>query len=118
MQMRSCWIFLPVSLGVLLNPPANSQAGPISYRYTLLADTGGPFDGFGPSVPLDGQGTAAFFASLSTGGFGIFPGSGGPITIIADTPGPLTLGFGGITIKNAGTVAFPSRGAPGGSSLA
>jgi hypothetical protein len=52
-----------------------------------IADIGGPFSFFG-DLALNDLGTVAFLAGLDAGGDGIFTGSGGPTTTIADTSGP------------------------------
>ncbi len=51
------------------------------------------------------QGTVAFYASLDSGGSGIFAGSGGALTTIADSSGFLS-GFGSPMLNDVGTVIF------------
>jgi hypothetical protein len=80
---------------VVVTALATSPAarGQITYSYTLVAATGGvsPFAGvYAPS--LNAAGTAAFGANLTAGGSGIFIGSGGATTTIAQT-GTLFSGF-------------------------
>ena len=78
-----------------------------------IADTSGPFNTFSypgsfytfPSPSLNEGGTVAFVAFLDTGETGIFSGSGGPTTIIADSSG-LFGGFGSPSLNDSGTVAF------------
>ncbi len=67
-----------------LAPPA--ARGQTTYSYTLIATTGGtsPFAGlFAPSV--NAAGTAAFGATLTAGGQGVFTSNGTTTTTIAQT---------------------------------
>jgi hypothetical protein len=81
--------------------PANT--GP--YTFTNIADTTGPFNFFNPVALINARGTVAFSAGLDAGGLGIFIGSGGRITTIVDTGGPLNATFFP-AINAGGTVAF------------
>ena len=87
---------------------------------TTIADSSGPFSSFfsGDENPqasyvLNDSGTVAFVVGLDTGefDFGLFTGSGGPTTTIADNSGPFSF-FGaggerpGISLNNSGTLAF------------
>jgi hypothetical protein len=83
---------------------------------TTLYDTSGPFTRFS-GVSINNAGTVAFGASLDPSGSflgdnGIFAGSGGPTTTIADNRAgsPFrNIRFGSARINNAGTVAFVSE---------
>ncbi len=87
-------------------------SGAIQYTFTKIADTSGPFSGFfEPSI--NAGGTVAFRANLDAGGQGIFTGSGGPVTTIADTSGPFLLFDPLPSINAAGTVTFVAA-LPGG----
>jgi len=78
---------------------------------TTIADRRGPFDFFIPPVgtfffiSLNNSDTVAFWAHLDRGGQGIFTGSGGPITTIADSSGPFQ-SFSKPVINDSGTLAF------------
>src|SRR5262249_1222490 len=69
---------------------AAAPAAPaIPYTFVNIADTSGPFADFpGGDVALNAGGTVAFTAPLKAGGQGVFTGTGGPVTTIADTSGP------------------------------
>lgn len=85
----------------------STSAAPITYEFTLIADTTGPFSGFGHSVSINNAGVVAFNAGLDAGGVGFFTGSGGAITTIADSNGPISTFTGGVgAINDSGTVAF------------
>lgn len=88
---------------------------------TTIAARSGPFTSFfsGDENPqaayvLNDSGTVAFVVGLDTGefDFGLFTGSGGPITTIADNSGPFSFFGGGagehpgFSLNNSGTVAF------------
>lgn len=53
---------------------ASAAVAPIAYEFTLIADTTGPFSGFGSSVSINNAGTVAFNAGPDAGGEGIFTG--------------------------------------------
>ena len=75
---------LPVVVVLALN--ASNANGQIPYTHTRVALTGAgqPFSGlFAPG--LNGNGVASFGANLSAGGSGVFVGSGGAVTTIAQT---------------------------------
>lgn len=86
-----------VKLGCLINGLAVSLCISLlgtqeAKAITLIADTSGPFSSFGADLSnagpgINDRGTVAFRANLDTGGSGIFTGSGGPLTTIADTSG-------------------------------
>lgn len=64
------------SLGVSLRP--------VRRRWTVIAETGERFAGFGPYVPaINDAGETAFQATLAGGGSGVFAGSGGRVRDIA-----------------------------------
>ena len=82
-----------------------------NYSFTNIADTSGPFDGFGvPEPSINAAGTVAFWADLDGPGSGIFTGNGGPPSTIADTfGGDLDGPYGsfdyGPSVNATGTVA-------------
>lgn len=81
---------------------------------TTIADTSGPFSGFGNIsgqlfLGINTSGTVAFYAELDGGGNGIFSYNGGVITTIADTSGPFSnIGLGPVINAN-GTIAFTAE---------
>ncbi len=85
---------------------------------TTIADTSGPFSGFGNGFPaLNDSGTVIFPAGLDAGGVGIFTGSGGPTTTIVTSDGPFLV-FGAFPAINAGgQVAFLGLLDAGGSGI-
>jgi ATP-binding cassette subfamily B protein len=104
-------------LGLLLGLPASSQADPLNYIFTQIADdsSGSPFSAFGFNSAINNDGTVAFNADLRTGGRGIFTGRGGPLTLIAtDTSGSISSLISAPTINDAGTVAFTASLRAGG----
>jgi hypothetical protein len=82
---------------------------------TTIADDSGPFStliGAGPvgeTPSINDGGTVAFRASLDAGGQGIFTGSGGPTTTIADDSGPFISFSQLATINSGGMVAFGAQ---------
>lgn len=79
------------AVALLLGSYPDARA--IDYVFTRIADTSGEFSSFsdsgGHGAPaVNEHGVVAFFANLDSGGSGIFTGSGGPTTTIADTAGP------------------------------
>ena len=85
--MRTFLIIWVVVMGLLFGVPVRGKAEEISYTYTLIADTTGPFNGFSfKSVSVNNAGTVSFLAGLSEGGSGIFTSSGGSVTTIATRP--------------------------------
>lgn len=94
LAVATAWLVAPASAAV-------------TYDFTLIADTTGPFSGLGQFVSINDAGTVAFTAGLAAGGVGFFTGAGGPITTIADSSGPISTFTGGVAVINdAGTVAF------------
>jgi len=103
MKIKS-YHFLTVSLLFALL----RSAAATSYTFTNIADTTGVFSNFSQfGEPIAADGTVAFFASLDGGGKGIFTGSGGTLTTIADsTTEPLEDVSDNFAISAEGTVAF------------
>lgn len=75
--------------------------------FTKVADTTDQFSSFGFSPSINNEGIVAFQAELKAGGSGIFAGSGGATTTIADTSGnsPFSIFYTPI-INDGNTVAF------------
>jgi hypothetical protein len=94
-----CWVAAPMP-GV---------GAPITYDFTLIADTSGafgPFSSLGQNPTINNAGTVAFNAG-GGGVIGFYTGSGGPITTIADSNGSISTFTGGVgVINDSGTVAF------------
>jgi len=86
-----------------------------AYTFTKIADTNDPFrEIFNFSSPINDQGTVAFRAIVNTPAVvGVFTGSGGAITTIADRTSGSFLDFGTPAINNEGTVAFYAFLGPG-----
>ncbi len=63
-----------------------------SYTLTPIANTGDRFTDFAPyAVALNNRGVVAFQATLRGGGSGVYAGSGGQISTVADSPtGPFS----------------------------
>jgi hypothetical protein len=83
---------------------------------TTIADGHGPI-GFIGSYTINSAGVVAFTAVLDDGTRGIFFGSGGPITTIAQTDGPFDQFDYGAAINDAGAVIFQARLDAGGQGL-
>jgi len=65
-----------------------------AFTLTLIADTSDRFSDFSPYVAsINNAGMVAFQAALRSGGTGVFTGSGGAITMVADTAGGLVSNF-------------------------
>lgn len=89
---------------------------------TTIADDSGLFSSFGPfGLPfgstINDQGIVAFFASLEAGGEGIFTGSGGAVTAIADTSSIFSGFAGDAFINNNDSVAFAANLSAGGKGI-
>jgi hypothetical protein len=86
-----------------------------AYTFTKIADTNDPFREISSfSSPINDQGTVAFRAIVNTAAVvGVFTGSGGAITTIADRTSGSFLDFGTPAINNEGTVAFYAFLGPG-----
>lgn len=84
---------------------------------TDLFTAGSPFRGFNVFPAINDAGTVAFEASVEGDGVtGIFTGNGGPVTLVADSTGPL--GFlARAAINEAGAVAFLATLDGGGSGI-
>ena len=76
-----------------------------TYTFKKIVDLSGPFNNFG-AIDINDSGTVAFWASRDAGGQGVFTGSGGAITTIADSSGELFQFDLTPSINSAGTVAF------------
>jgi len=98
-----------MTLSLLTTGAANA------YTFTKIADTNDPFrEIFNFSSPINDQGTVAFRAIVNTAAVvGVFTGSGGAITTIADRTSGSFLDFGTPAINNEGTVAFYAFLGPG-----
>jgi hypothetical protein len=82
---------------------------PITYNFTLIADTTGAFSGFSRTPTINDSGTVAFQAGLDAGGITVATGAGGPTTtIVTSTAGVFSTFSLGATpvINDAGAVAF------------
>lgn len=106
--MKECLGGCGLAVGCLfLGFPAEAA----TFTFTKIADESDSFFSGNFSLPaLNDSGTVVFRGSSDKVGEGIFTGSGGAITTIADTQGPF-FGFPdnfakGPVINNAGTVAF------------
>ncbi|MEI2583467.1 calcium-binding protein [Scytonema sp. PRP1] len=88
----------------------------VSYGFTKIADTSGPFKSFTnyPRPAINNTGTVAFAAELDAGGNGIFIGNGKATTTIADTNGPFSFVYSDFSFNNQGTVTFAANVDAGG----
>lgn len=77
----------------------------VTYTFTRIADSSGPFLSFDTHPSINNSGLVAFTASLDTGGSGVYTGSGGS-TAEMITTGTTYGGFGAATINSSGSVAF------------
>jgi hypothetical protein len=73
-----------------------------------IADSGGPFAGFGLDVSINDAGTVAFVASLDVGGGGVFIGPDPATDTVADSSGAYSV-LSTPSINEAGTVAFSAE---------
>lgn len=120
-KLRCLTKVLAVSLCISLLAAQEAKA------ITLIADTSGPLSSFeggfgfetGPGIGpgINDEGTVVFKANLDTGGSGIFTGSGGLLTTIADTSGPFSSFGASPAINNEGTVVFNTILDAGGSGI-
>ncbi|KAB8319722.1 hypothetical protein SD81_012970 [Tolypothrix campylonemoides VB511288] len=94
----------------------NGLGGNVSYKFTKIADTSGPFKSFTnyPRPVINNTGTVAFAAELDAGGNGIFIGNAKATTTIADTNGPFSFVYSDFSFNNQGTVAFAANVDEGG----
>jgi hypothetical protein len=111
--------------------PDINDAGLVAFRGSLdslqsgiyttsgtVADTSGPYAGFGEFVSINEAGTVAFTAFLTTviGGSGVFVGDDPGTDTIADSSGPYKA-FQQPSIDNAGQVTFYATLDGGGSGI-
>jgi hypothetical protein len=82
----------------------------------VVADTSGPYAGFGLDVSINDAGTVAFVASLDAGGNGVFIGANPATGTVANSGGAFAV-FGTPSINGAGTVAFSASLDAGGGGL-
>jgi len=106
--MRTEWRRWTAALCLILGHTAIARAAPlsVSYSFTLVAESSGPFTSVGRGS-INDEGTVAFLASLRDGGQAIVIGNGGATTMLYATGDsfaafPLTAPG----INDAGTVAF------------
>jgi hypothetical protein len=88
------------------------------FSYASVADST-TFQSFGPYPSMNAAGTVVFQGTQQSGAYGIFSGSGGPVTVIASLGSPygdLSLG-GSPSINASGAVAFQGQPAGGGDAL-
>jgi hypothetical protein len=98
-QLVSCAFFGVVVLAV----PALAT----SYTYTSIIDSRtSAFTQFGYGPSINDAGQVAFTANFG----GVYVGSGGALTTIADSSGPLNTFFYDPIINNSGTVVFNANG--------
>ena len=89
-----------------------------TYSFTEIADTSQFTQGFGAFGPaINNTGEVAFLGFGDGGAQGIFTGSGGALTVVADTTSGFT-GFGdSVRINEGGTVAFRADTTAGGTGI-
>lgn len=103
--MLGTFVRLSVVLCILLILPLSANAG--TYSFTEIADTSRFTQGFGAFGPaINNAGEVAFKGHWDGGGQGIFTGSGGPLTVVADTASGFTAFGDQVRINEGGTVAF------------
>jgi hypothetical protein len=83
--MKPKLILLVIIAALALGIAFRAQAD--SYTFTKIADSSGPLSCCLGAPVLNDHGTAAFWGGYDGGGEGIFAGSGGALTTIADTRG-------------------------------
>lgn len=101
MKKHTIHVLSILSITLLIPLAAHAQ-----YSFTNIADSTGAFFAFGSEPSINNNGVVAFWASLRSGGEGVFRGSGGSITTIADTTSTFTSFGGNTSINDSGTVAF------------
>src|SRR5262249_36317496 len=93
----------------------------LSYRFTDIADTAGPYSdlsAFSRRPALNNDGTVAFWAALKSGGEAIFTSdAAGSLTTMATTGGLVSAFDSGPSINSEGTVAFRAKLAAGGKAI-
>lgn len=93
-----------LSLAAVGGLPAQSFGK--QYKFINIADTNGPFSAISHHLgAINDSGVVAFAATLDNGVRGVFTGSGGPVTTVADSAGVYSH-FGDPDINNSGVVAF------------
>jgi hypothetical protein len=123
----------------MLSPIPLNSGGTIAFRGTLdsgaegiytygpgglrtIAETTGPYSGFGPSPSLpalNNFGQVAFTATLKAGGSGVFLGDGTTTTPLATTASGDATGFAGLAVglNNRGDAAMVANLAGGGQAI-
>lgn len=109
--LRSARALIPICL-LLSAGPAFAQL----YTFEAIADTRSDFTDLSLSPSINAAGTVAFRAE-SAGGSGIFTGSGGALTPVADSSSFADFGNADPRINAAGTVAFFANQLGGGSGI-
>lgn len=105
-RLLSQWA-IPLVLALSISLSAN--AAPV-YTFTNIADTRtSEFANFEPLPTISSNGIVAFKAYLDNGAGGIFAGSGGSVTTIADSSGPFRTFSSFPSVNAAGTVAFRAQ---------
>jgi hypothetical protein len=88
--------------------PRSSLGEPFSFIH--IADTRlGQFQDISPAPSISSNGIVAFEALLTSGATGIFAGTGGAITTIADSSGAFRTFSAHPSVNAAGTVAFRAQ---------
>jgi len=108
---------VPVAVtSLLISLPLSAEAA--NFTYTKIADTSNAsseiYDAY-----INNAGTVSFIGGTNNVGLGIYTGSGGPITTIADASDPKSpfSQFETPPINNSGTLAFPAFLKTGGSGI-
>jgi hypothetical protein len=105
---RACQLFCANVLAFLALLPSSALAAPISF--VNIADTRlGQFLSISDSPTISSNGIVAFEAALVSGGEGVFTGSGGPVTTIADSTGVFRTFSAHPSVNAGGTVAFRAQ---------
>ena len=102
-----------------LPAPVVRPLQPRSYTLTPIAETSDRFADFATYVAsLNDRGVVAFQATLTSGGSGVYTGSGGPIaTVIESHAGPLSDVSSHPDINRAGSTCFYAGSGSGGSGV-
>jgi hypothetical protein len=90
--------------------PLTAVAAHSTYSFTRIASDTAPLGEIGIApVAINDAGQVAFLANLNTGESGLFVGSGGPLTAVADTSARFRqLGFPDFADRQKSTHGFPS----------
>lgn len=94
---------MATAVGLALSLLVNSEA--FAFTYTKIAESSDLFSKFGFYPAINNDGTVTFSADLGAGGSGIYIGSGGDTSQIADTNGQFS-SFLTPAIADTGIVAF------------